>query len=125
MKKIVASMALFWLVSCSSTLDCITGDSPVWESRTLSEGMRFQPYGESIRLNGGGAFEILDFRIQGDLPNGLNAEFDGSVLLISGTPRELGTFPIKAVVRVAGEDPDGTAGSCEQTISKSYQIRIN
>jgi|GEM_PF-7131641 len=124
MKKIVIALFAWVAFSCTATLDCLTDSSPEWERKTLSEGMRFQLYNETVELYSEESFAVSEFDIQGALPNGIHANFDGSTVQLSGTPTELGNFPIKLKVKVVGEDPDGNAG-CDHTISRSYTIRIN
>lgn len=124
MKKIILALFATVAISCSATLDCLTESAPEWERKTLSEGMRFETYNETVELYSDGPITIQEFDVQGDLPNGLMSNFDGDTFRVSGTPTELGNFQIKLIVRVAGEDPDGNT-NCERAISRSYRIRIN
>ncbi|MBD3583969.1 Ig domain-containing protein [Flavobacterium selenitireducens] len=124
MKKLALALFVIVASSCSAAIDCLTDSKPEWERKTLSDGMRFQPYEQTVELYSDNMVTIREFDVDGNLPDGLMANFDGSTARISGTPKELGNFQLKLVVKVVSEDSDGNAG-CERTISKTYKLRIN
>ncbi|RZJ69081.1 hypothetical protein [Flavobacterium sp.] len=125
MKKLFSLLILVAMSSCSSVLECALNDPPYWEDRTLPDGMRFQSYNQSVFLYRASDFQIENFRLSGDLPQGLDYNFYGDDVVISGTPTQNGTFRFKLKVKVQYVDADGNSESCSSTIEKNYSIKIN
>lgn len=124
-KALLLAIAVFSLSACESTLICLRNDRPEWQEKALDEGLRFQPYSDSVSLiQDANDFSIEEFNATG-LPQGINCVFNGMTAQFSGVPTVLGNYAITLKVRIQYSDSDDTATSCEKTITEKYTLKIN
>jgi len=118
------------LVSCEdiidSIADCVINRRPNLPDKDLEVGYLDKNYYDELKASI--VNEPYDddyyynFKIMGQLPNGIESWVDGRKVVFSGRPLQTGTFYIKINLIVTPYYEEG--GLCDKTISKDYILLI-
>ena len=134
LSRITLIVCLLLLVGCDA-VNCVINNHPEFSQTSLSEARLNQEYEESIRASISNSIEDskydYEFTLVGELPAGLEYETNGRDLTFSGTPMELGDFPISISVTAEAKFfgpnvPDDTEPEplCNDTETREMLIRV-
>ncbi len=134
LSRITLFACLLFLVGCDA-LNCVINNHPEFSQTSLTEARLNQVYEASIRASISNSIEDskydYEITLAGDLPPGIEYETNGRDITFSGTPTELGDFPITLSV-VAEEKffgpnvPEDTEPEalCSDTETRDMVLRV-
>jgi len=122
------SLLVSSLVGCDSAFDCLDSDGPKFDSGSFSNPTLNQVYSDQIRVSINNEPRddrfTYEFKLTGQLPNGLQGTSVGRDYFINGTATDLGTFSFNLFVRVIDPDGNSNSGLCYTSRSKDFQFTV-
>jgi len=126
------------LLTCSLTIsgcdavNCIVNNHPEFSKNSLSNATLNQVFEDAIRVSISNSYMDSEynytFHLEGDLPQGITYGTSAREITFSGTPTELGDFPVQlsvvAVARTTFDIDDEPEGLCSDTESRDMVFSV-
>ena len=117
------------LTGCDVAIDCPDRDGPRFDTRTIPAAVLNQVYTTTITVNVedepyDDRFDYT-FRLNGDLPDGVQTSVLGRQFFIDGTPIESGQFDFELQVAVDDGLTAFESGLCYRTRRRDFRLDVS